>query len=62
MKFTIDRVRFAKMLRLAQRRMPGQKRAELNVVISACAGRVFLSANAPSSARKLSCCATANAP
>lgn len=46
MKFTIDRVRFAKMLRLVQRCMPGQKRRDPCVILFACAGRAFLSANA----------------
>jgi hypothetical protein len=45
MKFTVEYRVLMKMLELVGKRMPGQKRADANVKLSACAARVFVEAN-----------------
>ena len=45
MKFTIELKTFTKMIKMVSKRMPGQKRADDELRLSACAARVFVEAN-----------------
>jgi hypothetical protein len=45
MKFTIELKTFTKMIKTVGKKMPGQKKADADVGLSACAARVFVAAN-----------------
>lgn len=45
MKFTVERAALVKMLELVGKKMPGQKRRDKTVRLSACAARVFVEGN-----------------
>ncbi len=45
MRFTVERAALVKMLELVGKKMPGQKRRDKSVRLSACAARVFVEGN-----------------
>lgn len=45
MHFTVERKRLVKMLEVARRKWPGQKKKDKQVFLYACAARVFIEAN-----------------